>query len=145
MRCGIAASGTSRRFSRPSLMSAVRSGASSATRRADLLAWPGSSMAVSPPARAAPSGSRGRKREAHHLALPVAAARHDRAARRGRSRTRPAAPRGAVRVAEIVEPVDHLRRRETLAAPNDERPREDARIGALEFAVHAARRSSART
>ena len=85
-----------------------------------------------PPAAAL--GAR-REREAHRLSLPIAGARND--------DERVAADRElaglfravAVRIAEIVQPVDHLRRRQPLAAPDDERPREDARIGPLHFAV----------
>ena len=42
---------------------------------------------------------------------------------------------GALGVAEVVEPVDELPRRQRLAAADLERRREDARIGALELAV----------
>src|SRR5262249_24614390 len=43
---------------------------------------------------------------------------------------------GALRVPEIVQPIDHLGLGHALAAPDRQRPREDARIGALELAVH---------
>ena len=43
----------------------------------------------------------------------------------------------ALRVAEIVQPIDHLLLGDPLAAIERERPREDARIRPLELALHA--------
>ena len=43
----------------------------------------------------------------------------------------------AMRIAEVVQSVDDLGRRQRLAAPQLERPGEDTRVGPLRFAVQA--------
>jgi hypothetical protein len=129
----IALSGTSRRFSRPST-SAVSSGASISTLSTrcffvtDSIDWSG------PGAPVLPGGA---KTEAERFAGPVAAARnHGEGIAADRELSRPFRER-PLGVAEIVEPIDHLRLGDALVAPDGERAREDARVGALELAVHA--------
>ena len=136
MWAGIAASGTSRRFSRPVGTSAVMSGAPSVRSAVaafvadDLDPFDDGGLRVL--RRAFP---RTRREPAGSLRLPsfgtitqgVASDRELAAERRFR----------AVRVSEVIEAVDELVRRQRLAAVQLEGTREHARIDPLHFTVNA--------
>ena len=144
---GIVASGTWRRFSRaPLVISAVSSGASS-SHGARSCPSPATSSSRDADGAAA-RGRRACRRGAGNVDA------HDLAAERGRSRgvmatalrTTANSPgpfgRGALRVAEVVQPGDRSCSRERLAAPQLDRPRVDARQRALALAVQPRRRSA---
>ena len=141
---GSPTSATGRRFSRSPLTSAVSSGASSVEPFAGVrcrarAARRGPACAAA--ASAAPSLARRRrplKDDADDLALELARLRgtiDDRAAVDGELAG--LLERRALRVAEVVQPIDELPLGQRLAAPQLERPREDARQDAVALAVQA--------
>ena len=153
MRGGIADSATGRRFSRSPLIE--RRQHRRVERHAARSAWlPSSSRSTRSGdrgggLRAGRCGLRGRRRlledDADQLALELRRARHDRD-RAGADREL-AGLLGvrALRVAEVVQPIDELALGQRLAAAELERPREDARQHACRARRAAARRSAARS
>ncbi len=79
----------------------------------------------------------GREGEAQRLAGAIAAARNHRERVTPDGEFPGLLDARLLRIAEIVEPIDHLAQRDALPLAHRQRPREDARIGARELAVHA--------
>ena len=136
MRDGIAASGTCRRFSRPVLRNAVSSGGSSVTLLVGRSArFDGADAARRGGGAAGLPHARLLEEDAHGLAVTVAAAGDD---GDGSGTDRELAgllDSRALRVPEIVQPIDDLRGAERLALAQLQRSREHARQHALALAV----------
>ena len=140
IRGGMAESGTSRRFSRPDVMSAVMSGASSVTWSVRALAGESTStceMADGSERRLRVLGLRRREHDADQLSLAIPFSGHDEhgvPADRELALLLRVSPAG---VAQIVEPIDELCGLQGLAAVNLERTAEDAGIHAQHLAMNA--------
>ncbi len=76
------------------------------------------------------------KHQPHRLPWTIAASRNDGQGVAADGEFSGLSGLRALRVPEIVESVDHLRLRDALAAPDQERTGEDARVRPLELPVH---------